>query len=626
MSLTTSKMKQPYSAIGAFDRWAGFPMALRALIYLIITALLVGPALVPGAVYITGNLHDVFLPINAARAIDQGLQIHDEFASPFGILFFYLASAASQISGQTVDIYINTSLVFFALFVPLFLWTMRICEGRLPWWIFVAFAVLIFSPRGFAHGPANADWYGVYNRHLWSILLLGTAIALLSPFEAFKKRVSSVSLGLFFGVCITVAFYYKFNFFLALVLTLGAVTVTCERAYALKTIAIACGTWLTTALFVEVFSVISHSAYLENLALAVAARGSRPFDPIMLTIAIAAAAMIVVNVVIEIGLTKQVFLPMSVVRHILIAAAITIASVGDFRMPVAFFGCVIALNLILHLNNPFSFASESGWRKAAAIVTSIVLLLPCFILDASSLVHVGLTKVNLLPMHRNERLKLVTPAAGPGFIDVVVPDLRKLNKFSPNWRYRMTYQYFVENVLPRPKAGETPEEFGQRWIETFALATPNGFDYRAQDYVKSLREVLEIYRDIPARESLVISTTEFSNPFPAMFGLKIPGNSLHWQHPGTTIPLDDMSRAKDANVSADIVLLPVWSPDSDWRSELNTTFIEYNSQNGDRFCNAGASFYWIHYIRCSLAEKVLADAEASVGTLVTRRIQALNSR
>lgn len=550
------------------DAWAAGVRARRErpalFLLLVVVALVLAAAWWPGPVPVLGNLHDLFIPFNAAAAVRQGLALHGQVHTPFGWIYFHLCHLADTLQALLAPGASSPGMVLLSgllFFVPVALvWLgYRVSfdrPGTMPAWLLPFALALMTTPRTAAElTHQTLLWYGLYNNHNWGLLLMqGAGFAALLAHGGRVRRPLPFVLTSAAVLCL--AGYYKASFFMAAVLVFVAtVMLTKERAWrlvvaVLATVAVA--VWLTAS------AGYDHAGYLRDLLATTRARAASSRGVGELVIATVAA---VIAVMAGLGTTPATPPLRTGTAVTLVVVGALLAALGDWSRywgyPLLMAGIVLVI---------------AGGRHDLA--RRLKVLAGLFI--AFNLV------LNVLSLTRVIQLKH-TGADRAGYVE------RTLTH-GPQRRFAILVEKPV-TATPR----ELDEIFGPQPEHTWArLAVASGRRrgvlprYSNDAYMDAHEEALAWLRRLPA--DVRAGEVEFANALPVLAGLPLPPGH-HWLHLDATVDRAGLERALAPIRAWQVVLIPVSSVDG-----LNQVHLNCAALRVLRTADVGLARVTPHYI------------------------------
>lgn len=155
---------------------------------------------------------DVFILLDGAWRILNGLVPNRDFYNPIGPLTYWFVALGMRISGESLSGIIYGNLLLLAMLAP---WASLIFVRKLPGILaiimIIFLAVLIVSARPLGYDPSITTYAMIYNRHGWAIsLMLVTQLLFENRKQLTSPKVDAVSGGLLLGL----VFLTKVSFFL----------------------------------------------------------------------------------------------------------------------------------------------------------------------------------------------------------------------------------------------------------------------------------------------------------------------------------------------------------------------------------------------------------------------------
>jgi hypothetical protein len=537
-------------------------------------------AFTPGSILITGNIHDFLIPANAAYLLEQNGSIHEDFHSPFGYLYFLLNYLSLELikwfDGSISALPLITSSFFLpviALFAGLI--NISVAKSRkIPLW-FIAFLIMLaLAPRDYSTSQHNVTWYGTYNRHMWVVIFLQIYawISLIQNNNCgliLKGRQIAV-FGIMSGMCLILTFLYKVSFFAVSGMMIAA-TAVLVPAHFFKYCAITTLTFLTL-LILPAITGYSYDGYFHDLLMAVEAKKENeavynPFSTLIFLV----VGLIIIHKAPASKLSKY-----NIVSLMFVSTSIFLGIIGDFSAPYFFYALTAAL-LFQTL-----YPEELNFKRL-----TIMMFVVFTIIDALSLKNI-VRYVNYQEHGSNDRRISMTINSEKNPARFVIKrEMFNSNSFS-NWVSNTQAEFF----------NSTEEQIEYYWFYRSYGNEPVQPPYDNFDYISQVNDGIVVLTPLLARNpELAITTTEFTNPFPFFLNSRIPDNSLHWIHPGTTVNQKTMQELDFSH--SDVILMPVFSPDP-WRKDLNCSFYMFNHHQGTPYRPFKVDSSWVYFIKESM--------------------------
>lgn len=558
-----------------------------------------------------GNIHDFFIPWNAALAVKQGMEIHVDFHSPFGPVYFFLSSNALRLIEsypsvlQLPDIHYLSSLIFGGALTLVFL-VVRACQPRgtrIPFWVLVLLLLLCFQARDIDRlDHAVSNWYGIYNSQLWSLVLFQIAVVLHWQ-EQPKSRASTIILALVQVFCLLVAFHYKISFFAASGLV---VILPVFFLGSLSRVGLYIG--LGVAICGVVVAVISlfgfsYTGYLQDIALAAASKASGSDsedngDLLRALVAFVLLAQFLRNHNRQFWDPETPFLERfrhyvveghlkcikgkEVVFDGLVSLALGFAALGDFNRPIIPLAFVLSFYVFTRAFGG-RFLQRSRWSALHLVVLYLLFAFVGIALESTRVVAEGAQNAdgNDAMSYQKWQVAYLDYPSAP---------------FAFRFRRELTVSEFVDRG---------PLTRGPQWDQELINFSLEGYDEiegpknrplplkaslvpgagsHAQ-YLDDLNGTLKWFEDngLIGRQSLSVAGLGFANPWPLLTRNSIPKSSQHWMHLGTTLPFNDYSALLDGMAAADVVVMPLLSVDEPMQWRFNCAFTLWNAGEGTIF-------------------------------------------
>lgn len=553
---------------------------LLLAIYVVALAIAVAGLLFGRDLPIHGNIHDIFIWVNAGQFIDMGLRPHVDFSSPLGPLYLYANHAAWRLTSTVSDLPLVLGFGFAAVFGAL-IW---ICRDYFRNWLLpeacLLVALLALSGRQMGAFDVNLTWYGSYNRFCWIgvvvliLILLGRNAALLRPSQTDRLRVALLAGGL-----LAFAFFIKINFFIAIGAIYGGWLIGSGAYRDLRA-------WIVPVLLLALAAVIALmlgvdlAAYARNIAQAGSARESRAasglFHPIAFILTI---VFLVANIVIDVLIGETHDLKRRIVLHAGIAAGMFFGITGDFAKPFELFLIVLAYRLVDAFPR---LVSRPDPELLAVLPLTATVVGAALVFITIELFSVMLTSVYRLGGNSDARSHPVIWSDAP-------PSNRAIRLRAAHQREHSDYTQFAGLMAGRSDRAEILKAVSALPRELFELSN--------KAYVAQVDEGRDVLQRLDNISSQIVLPLEFTNPYPFLLGAKPPRGALLWYHDGTTFNGNAPATLDRVFDRTDIVLVPHISVDPQMRPVLNGMFERYNRRTS-RFCEFHVGLYWSFYRRC----------------------------
>lgn len=548
----------------------------------VLAALLaVAAALLPGPVPVLGNLHDIFIPLNAAAAIEHGLALHDDIRSPFGHLYFWLHHAASRLwqllaPDASALAVLTLAGLLFALGAVLALAFARCVLGPNPLtrpWLAALLILLAVSPRNQASLDDHKTllWYGLYNNQLWGVVIVLLAVLLVllthtGTRETLRARPTrQLALAVLLAAGLYVTLHYKVNFFLACtLLALAILLVTGGRAA--RRIAIATAVLMLLAVLVTGIAGYDYPGYAADLARAAAAKRQHPSSAGSILATIALVALLATALIANGGAWRA---HATAERHVLVlvpsllaALAIALGVLGDFSGARSRFWLLPALAAL----------AVPAWRPLRRVAILFIAML--MLLDAFAIART----IELRYRDDHERFVRVTMSGGPGrTIDLLLepPDRRAARIFRHLADATPEALIGIASFSPSLGLSQDPNNWNIHYARARAAAA------------RWLRE---------RASALVAGEAEFVNGVAWLNG-RAPAPGPHWVHAGTTLPAAALPRLWAWYAQWDVVLVPVFSVDALEQVALACNFFRFNRRVGYPFELVEVTPHWLAFVK-----------------------------
>lgn len=543
---------------------------LSLLLLLVVLVLTLATVLVPGPVPVLGNLHDLFIPLNAAEVVRDGVTLHQQFHSPFGWIYFYLNHASDVVMAalapwaSTPGTLMLSGLVFFGPVLAIwFLFRRAAPESpALGLWLLPFLLVLMVSPREaseFTH--KNLLWYGLYNNHNWGVVLLQAAL-----FAALARGISRVDarlLGLGLSACVYLTAHYKISFlFSSLLLAAGCLWLL--PPHSRVRVAIMGGLSFLLLCLVTWFAGYDYAGYLNDIAMAFNAKVAAGFGyagVILVSVLVLAAT---VSVLANARFAPRVALGASS----LAVAGIAVAVAGDWSGYLGYPFLFLSLVLISapgHWNG----RTISFWLASFFLALNFTL----------NIMSVG--RVLQLKLHGEDKPRYVEAVIRQHDgrdMHVVVrePETLTLNSLST------FYNVDDEDVWVKLATFDVPDR----------RVVPR---YENIEYMRAHEEALA-WMASRARPEIVVGEVEFANAFPVLTG-RGELRGLHWLHLDNTLRVSHLPDVLEHVLDWDVVLIPVASADGLAQVRLSCAALDLIRRQAPDTGLARATAHYLYLVR-----------------------------
>jgi hypothetical protein len=534
----------------------------------------------PGWYINTGNLHDVFLPLNSALAAHQGLGLHKDFHTPFGWVYACLNKWAWLYINEGGGLSINDITVVASIFwVALILFAFVVCLLALPrthrpnwlqtWLLGLLLVLLSFNFRGVStFSIKDITWYGAYNGHLWSLMSLQMILVFIAARTQPTRRVVIVS-AIMQALCVTMSVNYKISFGLASLLLALAPLFVRANGFAWR------GGYLLLTLFLCISASIvlspvdySYGLYLRDIRSALVAKSEFSSDGghifaafMMLVLCTALVALLQLrmvgkgeaSVVVNCGRRFRV---LDITFGGLISAGVVLGVLGDFSKPFYMVLVCVAVCVLI-------FAAGGVWgvalRRFAVAYLCVILVFGLW----SNFRIVGYKG----GAAKNNYEKVVV-STKYGDLKWVIPGGATYNGLTEIFELK-------ENPKKLDVLLNIAFPFDEEYRK-YRVPFHNG------DYVKSMNLARETVADLMMQGHNNVLMLAFANPLPLLVGGRLPKGSEHWIHFGTATPMFEKDNEMFATFqSSDIIVLPVTSIDSRSQIFLNCKFFVWNMSRAE---------------------------------------------
>lgn len=551
----------------------------------------------PGSFMTSGNLHDVFIPYNAALYHLQGMVPHRDFHTPFGWLYGALNLLAWHVLVDRKVAGINelipmASLLWLGLILALYALVMLALPARARpsfgrgWLLFLFVALVAFNFKG-ASGFSVRDlnWYGTYNNHLWAVLFVQIA-GVFMVMGAPPSTRGVLVLAALNAVGVFLTCNYKITFGLSALALAAAPLVVPWAGRAWRVCYVGVGLALSVALTIALAPAdYDFRLYMADLGTAAMAKAGNKGAIVGFwtwALAFAAIAVLAAKEAVDQAQAKaEALLPSGVMAARLLFAslvvgAVLVAVMGDYARPDFFlFACLAIHGLVRPWPLPDEFRARA--LKGGSLAVLFIGIVAYLASDA---------RIAQFKRH---------PSTSDNYQAVVFD-----TPYGPlNWTIRKVSGFAPLSDLFR--LDEHPKRLLVQSAITYR-AHPYRDDvviaFKNLDYVEATQAIRAWLAGRNGGDKQVVSVLDFINPVPMLMGRPIPKGSSHWLHFGTSIPVSGHDELVFGSIAAsDVVVIPITSFDSNGQSLLNCRFHEWNRVQAHPFVPAGAGRFHIFYER-----------------------------
>ena len=585
---------------------------------------------------IAGNIHDYFLPLNAAYVTGMSGLGQETLRSPFGP-FYVLLSAASfgmirafpgWLSLDKIHALSSLQVSLFVIALFFLFRSLQRTERKLPLWLLAFSLMVCFQPREIRLDEILPDWYGTYNNHLWAVLLLQAA----NHYAWRGQRPGNktvIALAVFEAACLSITFHYKVSFFAAsaglALLPLGSVgTLRGKLTYA----------GVTLAAFAVVAALLaaagfSYARYFEDLRWAAAAKSPIPLQVAAQLIALAAFVFVAFMLQWErrhafaassaearnlsglAGLFRRSF---SMIGFDAVAGvALALAALGDFRSPVwpyvVMALCAARVSGVAHSGANARALPVARLVRGVAVAW-LILLMSVSLVSLCNIALFSAGKASPMP-HANTLRRVIEAdplrfvfgqiTLSPSLENLVATGLVAPGTGAPQTLFDLSYQL------------QAHDDHALGGVLSAIVDT---------GYVDSLNATAQWLRREGERSGqagrLVIGSVSFANPYPVLTGNLFPAGSLHWMHLGTSLSIPQLDEALEPLTQADVVIVPALAYDWIPESRLRCGFYLWNLRKGGLFVPQAIAGMNIIFLR--------RGGHLSPGTSIVQQDRALIER
>lgn len=605
-------------------KWSFF---IFILMYYYIIKILLGDSIL-----VTGNLHDLFIPQLSAKAIKDGLILNHEFHTPFGYIYHYLNYFSLTLIERFPNIFTQSdmimlsSVLFSFIVISIFLLVAITTRNAktIQYLIIILILSTLFQVRNVEHilEYKNLLWYGVYNKHLWAILLL--QILHVFSWSGVTKEVSCIKINyktlllfsLIQSVCIYISFNYKFNFFIASSFVAGSALFF--LAGKLKFVyALVIGILLTsfTLLTALVFGY-SYPAYLNDLLHIIQSKSSllsfKYFKHFMYFILFSMLFVYHKKIILREyythsfkklihglsngfpdswSLIQKSYLNIanSLLFFIFIGLGVLVGVLGDYERPNLYFLIVFLMYVCLKTN------------KSLTRFSSLFILLFVIVINITSLAYLSLNKLNEEKTNKYIEVNLFGKSK-----DIIIKNSLDLDhKTLESYKKFEDYKTFILNTALLDEAHEINKTQGfldkeiSFLIRLYFLHSTNFnleketklFNDHSLSILRHLRHrtilwnnerYYSMFQDSIIRIKNIdysyndkIMILGFSNHLPVVLNSRLAPDSYHWVHLGTTFSEENIYKLYNTFKNHDVIYIPTVT--ADWYQPfLNCVFYNWN--------------------------------------------------
>lgn len=540
----------------------------------------------PGYYVTSGNLHDIFIPYNAALAVEQGLKLHSEFHSPFGWIYHQLNHGAWSLITKSHQLSVNDLMPLSSLIWALMVLTL-LCAyvsmqspNTLPSPAALSFVLLFialtcFNFKGISSPSVRElTWYGTYNNHLWSLVFAQVFILFI---HANRPSSRSSLLGQAFANALIVglAVNYKITFGFTTLLIALLPAISCTSTQHRKIYLASFAMSAVVLIWWTVPEAYAYLDYIKDIQLAAAAKAEHAMAFKWSSLLFSTVSALALASLVSASETDWPWLPAK--RHLAYSLVLMLAfhtSIeGDYAAPNVYKVVPLAMFWLIRRPTP----PQPFQRVLAVGATGTIAA--CIAINLASDVRIAYYKnpKNLPKNHIH--------------VDLQTPNGMLQWNIKKTARYLKMVEMFALHDNPH---------------KAFAISqlayrpSVNGADFSIpfenNDYVKSLTSSLEIIKDIGHRASLSSVRLDFTNPYPLLLGDPIPKGSMHWIHFGTSLPKN--KKAEDIMFGVlghtDMLIIPAATYGHD-QALINCKFLRWNKAHSSEFLPVAVDDFGIYY-------------------------------
>lgn len=545
--------------------------AVCALVYRVVA--------VAGPIPVLGNLHDVFLPLNAVTVVEHDIVLQKNFLSPFGPVYFWLHWGAWQIhewlmaDASAIGVLTLASFLF-ALVPLLMIGGLRLAVGTNPItapWLAVFVVALAASPRNQGeYSHKDLLWYGLYNNQLWgmmAVLIAALAVMIAWPRvrEQLRERPARQALlAVILASALYVAFHYKISFFLTGVMIVAAILIVLG-AEAGRRVGMWIGVFASTAVLATWLAGYHYPGYFETLQHAVQAKREMDTNPWPVlgvgVLAAAVSAMLLAGGTTRSGERSLESFALALAPAGLVTAGVAIGVVGDFSGAGSWLWLLPAFAALVA-------------RDAPAAIRYIAI--------AFFAVHILLDTLSLA---RVDQLRAAGPVKGEYEAVTIGKAPRRFDVL------------LESGFRTEPDRLQAMEDRYEAWIGT-ASFSPSLGAIRSPEvwnapYTRARQEAVEWLRK--NAKGLVAGEVEFVNGATWLADMR-PAPGPHWIHLGTTVAAARLPDLWRWYREWDVVLVPVLSIDGHDQMMLACNFFRFNRRHEYPFELVDVTPHWLYFV------------------------------
>ena len=523
-----------------------------------------------GDTYIVkGHLHDLWIPQVGAYAIKTGAVLHRDFHTFFGFFYNGLNYVSLILTENFPDIFMLSDMIMlssslFAIVIVGLSFLIKINTKRrkcIPWFVLLLIISHIFQSRQMLHllDYKYILWYGSYNYHMWSLLLLQAAHIFACLGRIKRWEMTSRDLLLFSlvqTICAFIAFNYKINFFGSSALMAASIFLLLPNRAKIIYASTSIILFISFGTTVALTSGYSYMGYFNDVLHASEARKSIDLENLQFVIYYCLVFFIIQyhKLLFSGHLFQHLVhnrpeLSKDVSFYIFTGLAIFVGMAGDWQVDAAIYLIFLMLYAVVDIDNRLI-------RNISYTLLSIL-----FFINTISLIYVAQKKTYTEKKYRAIDLMSEKPDF---LIDNYIDGLH--TKF-----------YTDMDMVSREEAFLNLSYSAKN----LSFSTPflnTKYYYMVKDSISRIREI----SDNPDDVSMM---TEYINPLPILLKSKIPPGTYQWIHFGATFSPykhKHLHKIHAMFMESDFVYMPVLMSFSvDWIKHFrNCLFYEWNFKNG----------------------------------------------
>ena len=540
-----------------------------------------------GDTYIVkGNLHDLWIPQLGAYAIKTGAVLHHEFHTFFGLFYNGLNYVSLILTENFPDIFMPSDMIMlssslFAIVIVGLCFLIKINTKRrkcIPWFVFLLIISHIFQSRQMLRllDYKYILWYGSYNYHMWSLLLLQAVhiFACLGRIRRWKMTNRDLLLfSLVQTICAFIAFNYKMSFFGSSALMAASIFLLLPNRAKIIYASTSIILFISFGITVALTSGYSYMGYFNDVLHASEAREMIGLEKKLEFVIYYCLVFFIIQY-------RKLLFSGHFLRHLVhnrpelskdaffymfMGLAIFVGMAGDWQVNGAIYLIFLMLYAVIDIDNRLI-------RNISYTLLSIL-----FFINTISLIYVAQKKTYTEKKYRAIDLMSEKP-------DFLIDNRVDIDGL---------YTKFYTDMVPSEEAFLN--------LSYTANNLPFSTPFFNAEYYYMVKDSIARIREISDNPDDVFMRTEFINPLPLLLKSKIPPGTYHWIHFGATFSLTkQLHKIHAMFMESDFVYMPVLSIDR-IKHFMNCLFYEWNFENG-RFKFYSINRYGLLFIENSTME------------------------